>query len=205
MRKDGEEFPVEVSFSSVSIDGHWHGTGIVRDISERRRAEAVHRKLAAIVESSEDAIIGMTTDGFITTWNRGAAKVYGYETEEIVGRSVSVLVPDDLKHEVADLLADVGAGKSVVHYETTRQSNDGRQIEVSLSLSPIRDSSGEINGISAIDRDITERKAAEKEIEYLAFYDSLTRLPNRRLLLDRLQQALVGSYAQPAQGRHSVH
>jgi diguanylate cyclase (GGDEF)-like protein/PAS domain S-box-containing protein len=193
VRKGGEEFSVEVSFSSVAIDGRWFGTGIVRDISERRRAEAVHRKLAAIVESSEDAIIGMTTDGFINTWNRGAAKVYGYAADEIVGRSVNVLVPDDLKHEVANLLADVGTGKSVAHYETTRQSKEGRQIEVSLSLSPIRDASGEINGISAIDRDITERKAAEKEIEYLAFYDSLTRLPNRRLLLDRLQQALVGS------------
>ncbi len=193
VRKGGEEFPVEASFSAVSINGRWHGTGIVRDVSERRRAEAVNRKLAAIVESSDDAIIGMTTDGFIDTWSRGAAKVYGYAADEIVGRSVSVLAPDDRQHEVVDLLAAVHAGKSVAHYETSRQCKDGRQIDVSLSLSPIRNSAGEICGISAIDRDITERRAAEKEIAYLAFYDSLTQLPNRRLLLDRLRQALAAS------------
>jgi diguanylate cyclase (GGDEF)-like protein/PAS domain S-box-containing protein len=193
VRKGGEEFPVEVSFSSVAINGQWHGTGIVRDISERRRAENVNRKLAAIVESSEDAIIGMTIDGFITTWNRGAAKVYGYGADEIVGRSVTVLAAPGRQHEVADLLATVESGKSVVHYETVRVRKDSRPIEVSLSLSPIRSSSGEISGISAIERDISEQKAAEKEIEYLAFYDPLTRLPNRRLLQDRLYQALVGS------------
>jgi diguanylate cyclase (GGDEF)-like protein/PAS domain S-box-containing protein len=193
VRKDGEVFPVEVSFSAMIIDGRWHGSGIVRDISERRRSDAVNRKLAAIVESSDDAIIGMTIDGLITTWNQGATKIYGYLADEIIGKSVKILAPEGRQHEVAELLDIVAAGKRISHHETSRQRKDGRQIEVSLSLSPIRGSSGLTKGISAIDRDITERKAAEKEIESLAFYDPLTRLPNRRLLFDRMHQALAGS------------
>ncbi len=193
VRKDGEVFPVEASFSSMAINGRWHGAGIVRDISERRRSEATNRKLAAIVESSDDAIIGMTVDGLITTWNQGATLIYGYVADEVVGRSVKILAPDGRQHEIADLLDIVATGKRISHHETTRQRKDGGLIEVSLSLSPIRTASGEIRGISAIDRDITERKAAEREIETLAFYDPLTRLPNRRLLLDRIHQALAGS------------
>ena len=193
MRKGGEEFPIEVSISSVAIEGRWFAIGILRDISERYRAEAVRRELAAIVESTEDAIIGKTVDGRITTWNNGAAKMYGYSSDEIVGQSVKILAPHGGEQEVVDLLAVVEGGTSVVHYETTRRRKDGRQIEVSLSLSPIRDADGVIRGISTIARDITERKAAERQIEHLAYYDLLTQLPNRRLLLDRLQQALAGS------------
>lgn len=193
VHKDGEAFPVEVSFSAMTINGSWHGAGIVRDITERRRSDALNRKLAAIVESSDDAIIGMTLDGLITTWNQGATQIYGYLADEMTGKSVKILAPEGRQHEIADLLDIVATGKRISHHETSRQRKDGRHIEVSLSLSPIRSSSGEIRGISAIDRDITERKAAEKEIESLAFYDPLTRLPNRRLLLDRMQQALAGS------------
>lgn len=165
LRKNGEEFPVELSISSVAIDGHWHATGIVRDISERHRAEALRRELAAIVESSEDAIIGKATDGRITTWNRGAEKMYGYAAAEIVGKPINLLAPDDRQQEVADLLDTVRSGNSVAHYETVRMRSDRRLIEVSLSLSPIRDSSGTISGVSAIARDITARKAAERAIQ----------------------------------------
>ncbi|MEJ2453154.1 MAG: EAL domain-containing protein [Candidatus Thiodiazotropha sp.] len=193
VRKGGEEFPVEVSFSSVMINGFWHGAGLVRDISERRRTDAVNRKLAAIVESSDDAIIGMTVGGIITTWNQGATKIYGYTADEMIGKSVKILAQKGRQHEITDLLDVVATGRRITHYETSRQRKDGRQIEISLSLSPIRGFNEEIKGISAIDRDITERKAAEKEINYLAFYDSLTKLPNRRLLLDRMHQALAGS------------
>ncbi len=193
VRKGGEEFPVEVSFSSVMINGFWHGAGLVRDISERRRTDAVNRKLAAIVESSDDAIIGMTIGGIITTWNQGATKIYGYTADEMIGKSVKILAQEGRQHEITDLLEVVATGRRIAHYETSRQRKDGRQIEISLSLSPIRGFSGETKGISAIDRDITERKAAEKEIKYLAFYDPLTKLPNRRLLLDRMHQALAGS------------
>jgi diguanylate cyclase (GGDEF)-like protein/PAS domain S-box-containing protein len=193
VRKGGEEFPVEVSFSSVRINGSWHGAGLVRDISERRRTDAVNRKLAAIVESSDDAIIGMTIGGIITTWNQGATLIYGYSSDEMIGKSVKVLAQEGRQHEITDLLDVVATGRKITHYETSRRRKDGRQIEISLSLSPIRGFSEEIKGISAIDRDITERKAAEKEIEYLAFYDPLTKLPNRRLLLDRMYQAVAGS------------
>lgn len=131
----------------------------------RRQAEAVRRELAAIVESSEEAIIGKTLDGHITTWNGGAAKMYGYSANEIVGKSVNVLVLEGREQEIADLLAAVANGKSVTHHETSRRCKDGRQIEVSLSLSPIRDASGAISGISTIARDITERKAAERALQ----------------------------------------
>ncbi|OHC65656.1 MAG: hypothetical protein A3H93_18710 [Rhodocyclales bacterium RIFCSPLOWO2_02_FULL_63_24] len=165
LRKGGEEFPVELSISSVAIDGHWHATGIVRDVSERHRAEAVRRELAAIVESSEDAIIGKAVDGRITTWNSGAEKIYGYAAEEIVGKPVEFLAPEERRQEVADLLNLVRGGKSVAHFETSRKRKDGREIEVSLSLSPIRDFSGTITGISTIARDITARKTAERALK----------------------------------------
>jgi PAS domain S-box-containing protein/putative nucleotidyltransferase with HDIG domain len=165
LRKSGEEFPVELSVSSVSIDGRLHATGIVRDISERHRAEAVRRELAAIVEFSEDAIIGTTVDGHITTWNNGAAKMYGYSADEVVGKSASILMPEERQQEFADLLASIAAGRSIAYHETARRRKDGGQIEVSLSLSPIRDASGAISGISSITRDISERKAAERALQ----------------------------------------
>ena len=127
----------------------------------RRQAEAVWRELAAIVESSDDAIVGATLDGRIKTWNRGAAKMYGYSAEEIVGKPVGVLLLAGRGDKLAGLQTVIADGKSVTHYETTLQRKDGRQIEVSLSLSPIRDASGAISGVSTSARDISERKVAE--------------------------------------------
>jgi len=167
----GEEFAIETLHRGAAdyvLKSHLSKlppavTRALQEAAERN----LRRKLAAIVESSEDAIFGKSAEGCITTWNRGAAKMFGYGAHEIVGQSVNVLVPPGREQEVADLLALVASGKSVMHFESSLRCKDGRLIEVSLSLSPIRDSSGTISGISTIARDITQRKAAERALQQL--------------------------------------
>ena len=130
---------------------------IARDITERRRTDAVTAEMAAIVDSSNDAIIGQTLEGIITTWNRGAEHVYGYTSAETVGRSISVLVPPDRPDEVREILAGMLAHDARTdHFETQRVCKDGRVIDVSLTVSPIRDSDGVIVGASSVARDVTE-------------------------------------------------
>jgi PAS domain S-box-containing protein len=131
-------------------------------------------RLAAIVESSDDAIIGKTLDGVITSWNSGAERMYGYTSQEIVGRSVSVLVPPDRPDEVPEILQRVARGEHVQHFETQRLRKDGRILEVSVTISPIRDRTGKIVGASTVAGDITDRRRAEAEL---------------RALRDRLHQA----------------
>jgi PAS domain S-box-containing protein len=135
--------------------------GLQQELRERRRAEDVRDRLAAIVESSDDAIIGKTLNGVITSWNKGAERMYGYSEAEVVGRSLALLVPEDRRGEVPALIGRIQRGERVVHYETARKTKDGRRIEVSLTLSPILHPSGELQGISAIARDVGARKRAE--------------------------------------------
>jgi len=137
-------------------------------IAAREKAEEVQRDAAAIVESSEVAIIGKTLDGIIVTWNRGAVKLYGYPTREMVGRSISTLVPSDRADEIPSLLDRLKRGEVVEHYETVRVRGDGTQIDVSVTLSPIKDAFGTITGASSIARDITQRKRAEETGRALA-------------------------------------
>jgi PAS domain S-box-containing protein len=115
------------------------------------------------VESSDDAIIGKTLDGTITSWNAGAAAMYGYAAGEMVGRNVSVLVPPDRPGELAPILGRLGRGERVEHFETKRRRKDGSSIDVSVSISPIRDSGGAVIGASTVARDMTERNTAEAE------------------------------------------
>ena len=132
------------------------------DISERKRAEEVREHLAAVVDSSDDAIISKTLDGIITAWNGGAEKVFGYSAEEMLGKSMLMLFPPERINEEADILARVGRGEGVEHLETVRLRKDGTKIDISATISPIRDSSGAIVGASKIARDITaNRKAAD--------------------------------------------
>src|SRR5215217_6979160 len=139
--------------------------GTQRDITERKQAEEVRARLAAIVESSEDAIIGKTLDGIITSWNRGAQKIYGYSSEEVIGRPINILVPPDRPNEIPKILEKLRRGEAIEHYETVRTTKDGRRVDISLTISPIKDSSGDIVGASTIARDITERKRAEEALK----------------------------------------
>jgi PAS domain S-box-containing protein len=122
------------------------------------------QRLAAIVENSDDAILSVDLKGTIATWNRGAKELYGYEAEEIIGTSVNVLIPPDRQDEEPGLLERVGRGELVHHYETVRLHKDGRAVPISLSVSPIRDSAGQVIGASKIARDITARKRAEQAL-----------------------------------------
>jgi PAS domain S-box-containing protein len=142
-----------------------------------RRKEAIERlqarsievleQLASIVENCDDAIIGKTLEGVITSWNRGARELYGYEADEVVGQPISLLVPSGHVDEVPDILRRIGRGEHVFHFETVRQSKDGRLIDVSLSISPVKNADGEIAGASVIARDVTDRRRADAKFRAL--------------------------------------
>jgi PAS domain S-box-containing protein len=136
-----------------------------QDITERKQGEQARSRLAAIVESSDDAILSKTLDGIVTSWNRGAQEIYGYSVEEIVGKPIFVLAPPDRYNEMSDILEKVRRGEHIEHYETVRLKKDGDRINVSITVSPITDSVGNVVGASTIARDITERKRAEEAVE----------------------------------------
>lgn len=140
----------------------WRMPGVAVNISDRKRAELASARLAAIVESSDDAIVSKNLDGIITSWNVGAERLFGYSAQEVVGKPITILIPDDRQDEEPDILARLRKGERVEHFETIRRRKDGSLADLSLTISPIRDSNGHIIGASKIARDITERKAAER-------------------------------------------
>jgi PAS domain S-box-containing protein len=163
-RKDGSVFPMDLSVSEVRFSGRVLFTGFIRDITERKEAEKTLQHYASLVESSDDAIIGKTLDGYVTSWNRGAEAIFGYTSAEMIGRHISVLIPDDRKGEEPAILEKIKRGQSVDHFETIRQCKDGRLIDISVTISPIRDAAGKVIGASKLARDITGRKQLERQI-----------------------------------------
>ena len=163
-RKDGSTFPMDLSVSEVNLAGRRLFTGFVRDITDRKAAEKALGHFAAIVESSDDAIVGTTLSGQVTSWNKGAERVFGHTRAEMVGESILKIIPADRQQEEPQILARIKKGESVNHYETVRCHKDGRLIDISVTVSPIRDANGQVIGASKVARDISERKKLEKEI-----------------------------------------
>jgi PAS domain S-box-containing protein len=144
------------------------GVNMLVDVTERKRSEAIAQRLASIVESSQDAIVSKDLDGIITSWNRGAERIFGYAAEEVIGKSILVLIPADRHDEERGILERIRRGERIEHYETIRLCKDGNLVHISLSVSPIRGAEGAIIGASKIARDITERKQAEARQALLA-------------------------------------
>jgi PAS domain S-box-containing protein len=161
-RKDGGRFPVELSRRVVRIRDAERVVTFVTDVSGRARGEEAVARLAAIVESSQDAIISQTLDGVVLTWNAGAERLYGYAASEVVGRSIALLIPPELPDELGRIVEAVRREERTEHYETVRVRRDGRRIQVSLTISPIRDAEGRVVGASNIARDVTERTTLER-------------------------------------------
>ena len=164
LRKDGTTFPMDLSVAEARLGTEQIFVGIIRDITERKRAEVSLSRLAAIVESSEDAIVSKALDGTIMSWNAGAERMFGYSAGEMLGRHISILAPPERPCEVPAMLERIKLGERVDHFETVRVRKDGRRIDVSVTISPIRDVSGKVLGAAAIKREITEQKRVNEEI-----------------------------------------
>jgi PAS domain S-box-containing protein len=194
-RRNGSEFPVEISLSPVSTERGTFVLSAIRDISDRKRIaeelrrvnEELHRKtaeqlgeyratLASIIDSSEDAILSKDLNGIITSWNRGAEHIYGYTHEEAIGKHISLLTPSDRTGEIPEILGKIGRGETVDHHESVRVTKDGRQLNVSISVSPLRDTTDKIVGASVIARDITAQKRSEGQLRQAQKMEAIGRL-----------------------------
>lgn len=164
IRNSGERFSISITVSPIRDNtGRIIGASKVgRDISERLRADEHRARLAAIVDSADDAIIAKNLNGIITSWNRAACFLFGYTEDEIIGKSILILIPEDLHYEEEEILRKLRAGQKIDHYETTRVAKDGTRLEVSVTISPLRNRFGEVIGASKIARDISERKKIER-------------------------------------------
>lgn len=163
-RADGTEFPIEASISQLDMGAQKLFTVILRDITARKLGEEARNRLAAIVESSDDAIISESLDGTIVTWNAGAERVYGYTAREAIGQPITMLIPPELRGEEPQVLDILKRGERVAHLETVRLRKNGTRIDVSLNISPICDAEGQIIGASKTARDVTERKRLEAAV-----------------------------------------
>ncbi len=159
-----EPFPTPLHDSQGRIIG---GINMLVDISERKQAERERAMLASIVQSSGDAIVSKTLDGVITSWNAAAERLFGYTAAEAIGQSILLIIPPERQHEEQEILARLRRGERVSHYDTVRMTRDGRRINISLNISPMRDAAGHIIGASKIARDITDRKQAEQALHNL--------------------------------------
>ena len=164
--QDGTEIPIDDSAAPIrGEDGELQGAVLVfRDITARRKAELTRRLLAALVESSDDAIISKDVNGIVTSWNKGAERIFGYSAEEIIGKSISVIAAPDRIDEMPQILERIKRGERIDHYETIRKAKDGTLVNISLTVSPIHDEEGRVVGASKVARDITDQIRVRAEL-----------------------------------------
>ena len=177
-KPDGSRVTVSVHIDPIR-DEHGAIVGVVNffhDISEQKEAERATGLLAAIVDSSDDAIVSKSLDGIIMSWNRSAERLFGYTAEEAVGQHIKLIVPRDRQHEEATILERLGRGERVEHFETVRVRKDGRTLDISLTISPVKNAAGRVIGVSKVARNITERKRTEKALKESELAASLLRL-----------------------------
>jgi PAS domain S-box-containing protein len=171
LRKDGVELPVEIQANPICTSDGTMVLSAVVDISERRRTEAALHRYAereqlfvAVVQSSDDAIVTKTLDGVITSWNQAAERLFGFSAQEAVGKSIDIIVPDELRDEVRMILDRIGKDEKVDHHDTIRIRKDGHRIDVSLSVSPVKSPTGHIVGAAKVARDITVKKRDQQAL-----------------------------------------
>lgn len=163
--KDGHEFPVEISLSPIETEEGLLVLAAVRDITDRKKTELSLLQYAAIIESTDDAILSKNLEGIITSWNGGAERIFGYTREEVMGQPILMLIPEEYQHEEIFMLEKVCRGEKVDQYETVYRHEDGKLLDISLTLSPICDLEGGIIGASMVARDITKHKQAENALK----------------------------------------
>ena len=157
---------LEISLNRIVVDGETTGISVFgKDITERKLADKDRALLAAIVDSSDDAIHSVNLDGTIVTWNRGAEQLFGFTSAETIGKNIANLAPPGRSQEVRQLLASIGKGGSISPFDTVLCGKDGREIDVSLLISPVRGPDGEVVGASAIARDISRKKQFERALQ----------------------------------------
>jgi PAS domain S-box-containing protein len=161
LHRDGHEFPIEMTMSAVETEDGWTFTAFMHDISARRREEGERLRMAAIVEASADGIYSYSLDGIVTSWNPGAERLYGYSAKEMVGSSIGRIAPPDRPDDFSMVLDRVRDGERLESYEATRVAKGGRAVEVALTVSPVRDETGEIVEAAVTARDISEKKRIE--------------------------------------------
>jgi two-component system CheB/CheR fusion protein len=162
IRADGSQILVELAITALRTDSELMFTAYLRDITDRKRGEEASRRLAAIIESSDDAIITKDLNGTITSWNAAAERLFGYQPDEIIGKSILTLIPPERHHEEPGIIARIRRGEPINHYETVRRRKDGTLFDISVTVSPLKDEKGQIIGASKIARDISDRVQNER-------------------------------------------